>query len=70
MAPTPSSTDLDDLRLAHPSIGFALYAIEPGGPVTLETYTPDGEVFSFPGLTARAAIDAAFPSPPPSDVFD
>jgi len=60
---------LDDLRAAHPDLGFALYAMEPGAPVTLEVYSGD-DVFSFVGPTAQAAIDAAFPPEPPAPVFN
>lgn len=63
---------LDDLRSAHPDLGFALYAIEPRGAVTLEVYD-DGRVYSFKGATAEAAIETAFPSEPPTpetNVFD
>ena len=56
----------DQLRAENPDLGFALYAIEPGGPVTLEVYTPDGQVFPFTELTAEAALSKAFP--PPEDV--
>jgi hypothetical protein len=70
--PTPS---LDDLRTAHPLLGFALYAYEPGGPVTLEIHAPDGGVYSTTGPTAEAAIAVAFPPraappPPAASVFD
>jgi hypothetical protein len=73
-----SSRSLDDLRAEHPALGFALYAITPGEPVTLEVHTPDDDVFAFHGPTEQAAIDQAFPpvapeepapTPPPS-IFD
>jgi hypothetical protein len=71
MPTTPSSTEhFDDLRASHPELGFALYAIEPGRPVTLEIYTPDGGVFPFVGASAREAIETAFPPQPPETVFD
>ena len=70
--PTPS---LDELRAAHPLLGFALYAYEPAGPVTLEIHAPDGGVFTFTGPTAAAAVAAAFPPraappPPAASIFD
>lgn len=52
---------LDDIRARYPALGFAVYAMEPGGAVTLETYPPDGSVFSFTGRTVQEAIDKAFP---------
>lgn len=72
---------LDDLRARYPHLGFAVYAIEPGGPVTLEVHTPDGTVFTTVGPTEAAAIARRFPpepeappSPPaapsPTNVFD
>lgn len=73
-----SSRSLDDLRAERPELGFALYAITPGEPVTLEVHAPDGDVFTFHGPTEQAAIDRAFPpktpeepapTPPPS-IFD
>lgn len=61
---------LDDLRAEHPDLRFIVYAMEPGGDVTLEVIGPDDEVFSFAGPTAQAAIDAAFPPEPPAPVFN
>lgn len=62
----------DEARAAHPQLGFALYALEPGGPVTLEILTPEGDLFSFPAETAEDALAGAFPAPPPAlpSVFD
>lgn len=56
---------IDDLRAAHPELGFALYAMEPGKPVTFEVYTPDGQVYSFTGASAEGAMGQAFP---PSEI--
>ena len=53
---------LDDLRAAHPALGFAVYAYEPGGQVTLEIHAAEG-VFTFRAATEEAAIAAAFPQP-------
>ena len=61
---------LDDLRARYPKLGFAVYAIEPGKPVTLETHSPDGQVFTFRAATLDAALDKAFPPEPPANVFD
>lgn len=52
---------LDDLRQAQPEMGFAVYAYEPGAPVTLEAHTPDGEVYSWQADTLADAIAKAFP---------
>lgn len=57
--------NFDGARAAHPALAFALYAYEPGGPVTLEVMTAAGETFTFTGNTAQAAIDKAFPPAEP-----
>lgn len=54
---------LDDLRALHPQLGFAVYCITPGEPVTLEVYNGE-DVFSFTGATEQEAIDRAFPPEP------
>lgn len=51
---------LDDLRTARPDLALALYAMEPGGLVTLEIYD-GGQVYTFKGETEADAILAAFP---------
>jgi hypothetical protein len=56
---------LDTLRTENPELGFAIYAMEPGGPVTLEVHTPDGQVFTFTGRTAGVVMGRAFPPLPP-----
>jgi hypothetical protein len=56
---------LDELRRSRPDLGFALYALDPGGSVTFEVYDGD-QVFTFVGLTSEAAIEKAFPQPAPS----
>jgi hypothetical protein len=43
-------------------MGLALYAYEPGGDVTLEVHTPDGQTFPFTGPTEAAVLARAFPS--------
>lgn len=65
---------LDEIRVAHPQLGFAVYAMTPGEPVTLEVYSGD-DVFSFTGATEQAAIERAFPPEPAApepapNVFD
>jgi hypothetical protein len=69
--PDRSICSIDDLRAAHPELGVGLYALEPGGPVTLEIYTPDGTVYTFTGTTAAAAFASAFPAPETAaDLFE
>lgn len=47
---------LDTLRAALPSIGYAVYAIEPGAPVVLEVYFGDGTIMRFTGATETEAV--------------
>lgn len=57
---------LDELRHHFPGLGFAVYAYEPGGAVTLEIH--DGEdVYSFPAATEAEAVALAFPMAPADD---
>lgn len=71
-------TDLDALRAKYPHLGFAVYAFEPNGPVTLECLTADGKTFQFHGPTLADAIVAGFaedaeqpqPEAPDASVFD
>ncbi|WP_439392583.1 hypothetical protein ACRQ5Q_24485 [Bradyrhizobium sp. PMVTL-01] len=60
---------LDDLRRARPDLALAVYAMEPGGEVTLEIYD-GGQVYAFKGATEADAILAAFPqeTAPPAPV--
>lgn len=51
---------LDLLRAAKPDLGFAIYAMEPGGLVTFEVHA-GGEVYTFVGETLEAAMTTAFP---------
>ena len=69
---------LDSLRAARPDLSLAAYAMDPGGPVTLEIYH-GGEVYKFTGTTLADAIAEAFPpaepapptaNPTPDSVFD
>ena len=52
---------LDDLRVLYPTFGFGVYALKPGGPVTLEVHDETGDFYSFGGATLEAAIAEAFP---------
>lgn len=62
-------TRFDEIRAANPELGFGLYALAPGGPVTLEIYTPDEQTFSFIGPTETAVLALAFPEPDPLDAM-
>lgn len=53
----------DALRAEHPHLGFALYAFEPGGLVTLELHI-DGHVSTFRGASEDDVLDQAFPPEP------
>lgn len=53
---------LDDARSAYPHLGLAVYAFEPGGPVTLEVHAPNGQTWTFEAPTVASALAAAFPS--------
>lgn len=52
---------LDGIRTRYPHLALAIYAMDPGGPVTIETYTADGRVFPFTAPTAAEALALAFP---------
>lgn len=73
---------LDDLRRRFPH-GFALYAFDPGAPVTLEVHATNGVMLTYRARTEAEAIAAfladiappAEPEPvsepePAVDVFD
>lgn len=51
----------DELRAERPDLGFAVYAYEPDGPVTLEVLAAEGQ-FTFRGPTLADAIETAFPA--------
>lgn len=55
-------SSLDAARLAHPELGYAIYAYEPRGAVTLEIHDPAGEVFTFTAESEEAAFLLAFPA--------
>ncbi len=54
---------LDDARMIRRHLGYALYAYDPAGPVTLEVHTPIGEVFTFTAASESEAFSLAFPAP-------
>lgn len=66
-------SSLDALRARQPDLGFAVYAYEPGGPVTLEVLTPDSATYVWTAPTLDMAIASAFPEPevtePTPDIF-
>ena len=51
----------DAIRQQHPTLGFALYAYEPGAGVTLEIIDETGDVFTVRGETADQCLATAFP---------
>ena len=53
---------LDIARQAHPDFGFAVYAYQPRGDVTIEVHTPDGSIFTATGPSEAVAIAELFPS--------
>jgi hypothetical protein len=57
---------LDAVRERFPAFALALYALEPGGPITLEILAPDGESFTFTGPTEAAVLERAFPDMTPA----
>lgn len=59
---------LDDARRAFPKLGLAIYALDPGGPMTLEVHTVDGQVFTFDGPTEADLVARAFPSLQPAPI--
>lgn len=61
---------LDHLRAALPSLGFALYAYDPDGPVVLEVHAADG-VFTVEAETEAAAVALVLPPDTPvTSIFD
>lgn len=59
---TSSPERFDRLRDENPDLILNLYAMEPGGLVTLEIITPDAATYVFRGATAAEAMHLAFPS--------
>lgn len=52
---------LDEVRSRFPHLGFAVYALDAGGPVTLEAHDPGGELWSWTAPTEAEALAKAFP---------
>lgn len=51
---------IDSLRARYPHLGLSVYALIPGGDVTVEALTPDGSVFSKQASTEREAFILLF----------
>lgn len=70
------ASDFDAIRAANPELAISLYALEPGGPVTLEVIAPDGFSSTWAAPTAQQALAMAFPDEPeqpdepPTSIFD
>jgi len=59
------SNDLfDRLCQQHPDLAINVYAMTPGGAVTLEVITPDGAPFTWQAETLELAVAMAFPEAP------
>lgn len=52
---------IDTLRLRYPGFGFAVYAFEAAGPVTVEAHTPTGEIFTGRAMNETEAWGQLFP---------
>lgn len=61
---------LDDLRARFPQFGFAIFAMDPAEPVTLEVYEPGGQTFQWRGVSVHDVLAKAFPAPAATSVFD
>ena len=77
----PMSDRFDEIRSENPDLAINLYAMTPGGDVTLEVITPDGQNFTWVAPTAAEATALAFPAEPepeaqtplkpqPTSIFD
>jgi hypothetical protein len=66
--PAVAAPSFDEVRRQAVRLGLALYALEPGGPVTLEIHS-EGEVYSFQAESAEEAFTLAFPPLAAGDVF-
>ena len=58
------SDRFDEIRSENPDLAINLYAMTPGGDVTLEVITPDGQNFTWIAPTAAEAMELAFPASP------
>ncbi|MFY7925535.1 MAG: hypothetical protein ACOVN5_06970 [Aquidulcibacter sp.] len=75
MATSPPSS-IDEARTQNPDLGFALYALKPGKPVTLEVLDPAGRIYRFDGASEADVLGQAFPpekpapAEPTASIFD
>ena len=60
---------IDSLRQRYPEFGFATYAFEAHGPVTVEVHAPDGSVFTRTAETEDEAWAGLFPAPPQPEPY-
>lgn len=51
---------LDRIRQLYPHLSIGVYALDPGGAVTVEAITPDGSRFTKTAPTADEAFTAIF----------
>lgn len=51
---------LDQIRQLYPHLALAVYAFEPGGPVTVEAIAPDGTRYTKTAPTEVEALTAIF----------
>ena len=66
---------IDRIRQIYPHLALGVYALEPGGDVTVEVFTPDGTRFAHKAPTEAEALAAIFGAaaeepPQPIDPFD
>ena len=55
---------IDRIRQLFPHLAIGVYALEPGGAVTVEVFAPDGTRFSKTAATEAEAFVAIFGSLP------
>lgn len=58
---------IDRIRALYPHLSIGVYALEPGGPVSVEVFTPDGSRFHKTAATAAQCFTAIF-GPLPDEV--
>lgn len=58
---------LDEARKRYPFLGFAVYAYQPGYPLTVEVITATEETFTAAGQTEEDALRSLFPDATDTD---